>query len=1125
MRMSRLRSASATLGATLSFLCPLESGAQQPALQGALPAVRRDPSSAPQLLQHPAISATSVAFVYAGDLWTVPRQGGEAKRLTAGGGTVSDVAFSPDGSQIAYTGDYDGNVDVYVMPAAGGQPRRLTYHPDRDEVVGWTPNGDGVVFRSRRKGVTRVARLFSVGLKGGLPTEIPLPTAYEGSYAPGGERMAYMPLAPVFRAWKRYRGGTTSPIWLVTVASGQVEKVPRTNSNDFDPMWVAEKLYFLSDRNGPVTLFAYDTKTRTVAQALPNEGVDMKSASAGPGAIVYEQFGKLHVFDIPSASERTLNVRINADIPAIRPRYVNVARNIINATISPTGARAAFEARNEIFTVPAEKGDARDLTNTPGVAERDPSWSPDGKWVAYFSDESGEYALHLRDQSGLGAVRKIDLGTPGSFYYSPVWSPDSKKIAYSDKRLTLWIVDIATQKRTKVDTHTHDVNGGGFDESWSPDGRWLAYTRELPNYLSALYVFDLSTGETHRVSDGLSDVRFPVFDRSGKYLFFTESTDLGMQIGGSMASFDHPATRSVYVTVLRNDLPSPAAPESDEEKADSAAADSAKSAGARANAKVPVKSDSAKSTAVRIDFEGIDQRILALPIPARNYVQLSGGKAGVLFLLEGLGLPTSVDPNGNAPPAATAYRFNLATRKLEKMLDSVSSLAIARSGEKALVRMSGEEPQWLIVPAMEQAKPGSGTLNVGQLQAYIDPREEWRQMYHDAWRIERDFFYDANFHGLDWAATGRHFEQYLDGLASRDDFVHLLEEMYGDITVGHLYIYGGGDTPPSAVRGGLLGADYSVEQGRYRVARVYRGENWNPQLRAPLTEPGVNVKTGDYLLAVNGRDLHGTDDVDRFLNGTAGKQVVIRVGPSPDGAGARDVTVVPIGSEQELRKLAWIDDNRRKVEQMTNGRVAYVYLPNTAGAGYTSFNRYYFAQTDKDGAVIDERMNGGGAIADYMIQAMQQQPMFYGLTRDGSLDVIPRSIYGPKAMIVNESAGSGGDALPWMFHHFKLGTLVGTRTWGGLVGIGGYPQLADGMTVTAPRWALFTPNGDWEIENHGVAPDIEVEVDPASWRAGHDPQLERAVQVVLDDLQKNPPKKTQQPKPPVYQRRAPTPVP
>lgn len=1123
MRIHCHRLAHVILLATLSVAFTLEIGAQQqPSLQGAMPSVRRDPSSAPQLLQHPAISATTIAFVYAGDLWTVPRQGGDARRLTAGGGTVSDVAFSPDGSQIAYTGDYDGNADVYVMPSAGGMPHRLTYHPERDEVVGWSPNGNAVVFRSRRKGVTRVSRLFSVGLTGGLPTEIALPTAYEGSYAPGGERMAYMPLSPVFRAWKRYRGGTTSPIWLVTLASGQVEKVPRTNSNDFDPMWIGDKVYFLSDRNGPVTLFAYDTRTRAVTQTLPNAGYDMKSASAGPGAIVYEQFGVLHLFDVASGGEHPLNIRISADIPALRPRHVNVARNIINASISPTGARAAFEARNEIFTVPAEKGDARDLTNTPGIGERDPAWSPDGKWVAYFSDESGEYALHLRDQSGLGEVKKIDLGTPASFYYSPVWSPDSKKIAYYDKRLTLWIVDIATQKRARVDAHTHDNFGGGFDESWSPDARWLAYTKELPNHLSGLYIFDVTSGETHRVSDGLSDVRFPVFDRGGKYLFFTESTDLGMQVGGSMASFDHPATRSVYVAVLRNDLPSPAGPQSDEEKPDSAA-----STPAKPNDKA-AKADSSKgaaSTAVRIDFEALDQRILALPIPARNYVQLSGGKAGILFLLEGLGVPTSVDPNGNIPPAATAYRFNLTTRKIEKMLDSVAVLTITQNGEKALVRMSGDEPQWMIVPAMEQPKPGTGTLNVGQLQAYVDPREEWRQMFHDAWRIERDFFYDGNFHGLDWAATGRRFEPYLDGLASRDDLIHLLEEMYGDITVGHLYIYGGGDGQPPSVHGGLLGADYATENGRYRFARVYRGENWNPQLRAPLTAPGVNVKAGDYLLAVNGRELRAADDVDQFLDGTAGKQVVLRVGASADGTGARDVTVVPIGGEQELRKLAWIDENRRKVDQMTNGRVAYVYLPNTAGAGYTSFNRYYFAQTDKDGAVIDERMNGGGAIADYMIEAMQQQPMFYGLTRDGEMDVIPRSIYGPKAMIINESAGSGGDALPWMFHHFKLGTLVGTRTWGGLVGIGGYPQLADGMTVTAPRWALFTPNGDWEIENRGVTPDIEVEIDPVSWRAGRDPQLERAVQVVIDELRKNPPKKTPAPKPPVYQRKAPVPVP
>jgi tricorn protease len=428
MRFFRLSAACVALVTSLICVAALEAGAQPPTLQGAMPAVRRDPQTSFQFLRHPAISATTVAFVYASDLWIVPRQGGDAKRLTAGGGTVSDIAYSPDGAQIAFTGEYDGNADVYVMPAGGGMARRLTFHPDRDEVVGWTPDGGAVVFRSRRKGVTRVQRLFTVGMSGGLPTEIALPTAYEGSYAPGGDRMAYMPLAPVFRSWKRYRGGTTSPIWLVNLGSGQVDKVPRSNSNDFDPMWIGDKVYFLSDRGGPVTLFAYDTKTRDVAQVVRNDGFDMKSASAGPGAIVYEQFGRLHVLDVASGVEHPLTVRIDADIPSLRPRRVNVARSITNASISPTGARAVFEARNEIFTVPAEKGDARDLTNTPGIGERDPAWSPDGKTVAYFSDESGEYALHLRDQTGLGDVKKISLGSPGSFYYSPIWSPDAKNI-------------------------------------------------------------------------------------------------------------------------------------------------------------------------------------------------------------------------------------------------------------------------------------------------------------------------------------------------------------------------------------------------------------------------------------------------------------------------------------------------------------------------------------------------------------------------------------------------------------------------------------------------------------------------------------------------------------------------
>ena len=1133
------------------------------------------------LLRKPTVSRDQIAFSYADDLWIVSRNGGEARRLTSDVGIETDPVFSPDGSLIAFTGEYDGNEDVYVMPSAGGIPKRLTSHPANDQVAGWTRDGKRILFRSGRNSYSYFDRLFTVSVDGGLPQEVPLPMAEEGSYSPDSSHLAYVPFTNFKENWdfhrglKHYRGGTASPIWIANLTDSSISKLPRKDSNDSSPMWLGDRIYFLSDRNGPVNLFVFDTKTNQVSEAIASNGVDIKSASAGPDAIVYEQFGSIHLFDPSSGSQHVVDIRVAGDFPAVRAHFVKAAEQIQNANISPTGVRAVFEAHGEILTVPAEHGDIRNLTNSPSVADRDPAWSPNGKWIAYFSDESGEYALHLRSQDGISEVRKISLGQPPSFYYSPIWSPDSKKVAYSDKRLNLWFVDIDSATPIKVDTTAYDGGpGSGFNPVWSPDSRWIAYTRQLSSGMHAIFIYGVEEKNTHQVTDGLSDAAFAAFDRNGKYLYFTASTDDGPSIASSMGSYKVPVTRSGYVIVLSKELKSPLAPQSDEEKLEKESAktgtterpkdpadtdecaseqsdkekaesgsdnEKGKDSSAKDSSSMKEKDSSAKKEkedekskqppVVRIDFQNIDQRILALPFPTRNYGGMVAGKTHILYLLEG---PTVDDGTGNG--GQIIHKFDICTRKTDKVLDNIGNFFVSSNAEKVLYEQlpepkpegegeeGGKHPHgtWFIkaVDALgKPVEPGKpdGALKLDAMKVYVDPQAEWKQMYRETWRIERDFFYDPNLHGADLKALMAAYQPYVDHVMSRADLTYIFADMLGEITAQHVYIYGGDRPEVKHVAGGLLGADYTIENGRYRFSHIYRGENWNPHLRAPLTEPGVNVHEGDYLLAVNGRELTDADEIFSFFLETQGKAIQLKVGPDPTGKGARSVTVVPIGNDHSLRLRAWMEENRRKVDELSGGRLAYVYLPDTAVNGYTNFNRYYFAQSDRKGAVIDERFNGGGWIADYIVDWLKRPLLAAAMTREGQDNYIPQSIFGPKVMLINQYAGSGGDALPWMFRRLGTGPLIGTRTWGGLIGIGGYPPLMDGGGVTAPRWGLFNPEtGEFDVENKGISPDIEVEFDPAAWRQSRDPQLEKAVAVALQELKDHPPAPVKRPKYPVY---------
>jgi tricorn protease len=1076
------------------------------AVLGFVIAARAQSSEKPLLLRQPTLSSTDIAFAYGDDIWRVSREGGEAVRLTAGPGIKSGPHFSPDGKWIAFTGEYDGKVNVYVVSVNAGSPRRVTYHAGPDAAVGWTPDGKNILFVTSRDSFANNTRaLFTVPAEGGFPTKVPLPIGWEGSYSADGKYLAYRPTPFPWGNWSHYRGGTSPRIWVANLADSSVVALPHENWNDFNPLWISDTIYFLSDRNGSYTLFSYDTKTKNETQVIENKGMPFKSADAGPGAIVYEQFGSIHLYDLASHHEHPVKITVSADLVQPRPHFEKVAKQIANANISPTGARAVFEAHGEILTVPAEKGDIRNITNSPGAADRDPAWSPDGKWISYFSDESGEYALHLRSQTGMGETRKINLGNPPSYFYGPTWSPDSKKIAYTDERLNLWYVDIDKPTPVKVDTDYYASLG--LNPSWSPDNKWIVYTKILPNHFRAVFVYNVDSAKSTQLTDGLSDAQYPAFDMSGKYIFFAASTNIGPTVGGlDMSTDGKQVSRNVYVMVLRKDLPSPLAPESDEEKTDadkkSADTDASKAAAAGdQKAKDDSKKDAAakkENVTVTIDFDNIGQRILTMPMGAKNYVSLTTGKPGELFVVD---IPATSDPDGQAQ--LTFSKFDLNKRKEDQLVAGVSNVLLSFNGEKYLYQQGDN---WAIASTAAPAKPGEGIIKTPDMEVWVEPRAEWAQMFREIWRIERDFFYDPHHHGVNLAALSKEYEPYLDRIATRDDLNYLFAQMLSELNVGHMFV-GGGDIPEvQPLQVGLLGVDYTIENGHYRFAKIYAGENWNPHLQAPLTQPGVNVVAGEYLFAVNGVEVKPTEDIYEYFQETAGKQTVLKVGPNADGSGAREVTVIPEPDETALRNRSWMESNMKAVSDLSGGKIAYVYLPNTAGGGFTNFNRYYFAQINKQGALIDERFNTGGQAADYIIQYMQRKIWNYWTSREGNVYTTPLGgIYGPKAMLTNEFSGSGGDALPWYFRHVGLGPLIGRRTWGGLVGIGGYPPLMDNGFVTAPRFAFFTTDGEWDVENNGVKPDIDVEMDPAAWRKGHDTQLEKGVEVLMQDLSKNPP--------------------
>jgi tricorn protease len=1032
-------------------------------------------AQAPLPITAVSVSQTQIAFSYAGELWLVGRPGGAAKKLVTQPGDKTRPHFSPDGTQIAFAIELAGVAQTYVIATAGGAARQLTWHPKDTVPLGWTADGQHILLRSWRI-TDQITRLFTIPATGGFEAEVPVPKGSGGAFSPDGKRLAYMPARVATTTWRNYRGGMTSPLWIATLADSQIEALPNDGSNNRNPMWIGDKIYFVSDRTFTANLFSFDTKTKKIEQLTKFEKYDISAAAACDDAIVLVQDGRLHLFDLQSKQTRIVPVTVNADDAETKPRQVNVARNVHNYQIAPNGVHALFTARGEVLTV-SDKGEVRNWTNTSGAAERNAAWSPDGNWLAYFSDESGEYQLHLRATTGESQTRKINIEKSPSFYGEPVWSPDSKRLAFYDKRSNVWIVNRETNQVTRVDNSIHP-EPETLTAAWSRDSQWLAYEKNLPNRLKAVFLHSLAAGKSFQVTNSLYHAEAPAFDASGKYLYFLQSSNAAMRraFGMTMFTFRTLVTKTVNVAVLSKDGVSPLAP------------------------------NAQQNTATSIDPEGITNRIVTLPLPPRDYAGLQTGKAGIIFVQEA---GTSGTP--------TLHKFDVNTRRPEKFLEGISGFAVAADGSKLLYEARGS---FAIVATDAPPKPNDGKLDLAAFAVQLNPRDEWRQIYNEAWRLMRDYFYDANHHGQNLTALKEHYAAYLPQLVRREDLSNVMQEMFSHLTVSHLGV-GGGDIPQvgAPANTGLLGADYEVAQGRYRIKRILVGDNSSPLLTSPLAQPGVHVKVGDYLLAVDGQEIKAEENLYRYFVGKAGRPTQIKVAATASGDNARTYTVVPLPGENTLRLFNWIEGNRRKVAELSGGKLAYIYLPDTGNTGYTLFNRDFYAQLDKQGVIIDERSNSGGAPADYFIDLLKRQPLSSYAFREGAEMPFPvATIPGPRVMIINEDAGSGGDTLPWMFRASGLGMLVGKRTWGG--GIGGYinlPRFVDGGQMAAPNRGFFNPKkGTWDIENHGVAPDIEVEMNPAAVRAGHDPQLEKAVQIALEELKKTPAVAVKKPKYPVY---------
>ncbi len=1072
------------------------------------------------MLRYPDISATQIAFRYANDLWVVSREGGTAVPLSSPAGGESFPRFSPDGRTIVFMASYDGVRDLYTLPVEGGVPERITHHPSQELPCDWTPDGDEIVFYVYGMGDNPHAyQLYKVAAEGGLPEKLPVPYGTNGTISSDGQWLAYTPFSTDFSTWKRYMGGRAPDIWLFNLKDHTSRKITDWKGADTIPMWHGDKVYYLSD-GGPhhlLNIWVYDLATGQRRQVTSHTDVDVKFPSVGPGdrgqgEIIYQLGPELRVLDLATEKSRVVRVTIPGDRPRIRPQLVDASEFIDEGDVSKTGKRAVVSARGDIWTLPAENGSPVNMTRTDGVAERDPSWSPDGKWIAYFSDETGEYELYINQSDGAGETKKVTSDKLG-FMFAPVWSPDSKKIAFKDQRGAVYIHDIDGGGSKKI--YQSQSGSWSFRTNWSSDSNWLTFAdSESPRSQSAVWLYDVANDEIQRVTSGMFAVTWPTFDREGKYLFFASNTDFENPVYDDVGeNWSYPQTDQLYVVTLQDTTKSPFLPEVDEETwddedadgADEAKADEGDDDGEGEDADKDADED--EEEPIRIDLDGLEARAIALPVDRGAFFNLEVNADGKLLY---------VRRSGESRGGGTSiYLADLDDEdEMEKeVLSGAGSFAMSADGNKIL---AADGPRMAIVDAAAD-QSWDKALSTAGMTVEISPRNEWAQILRDAWRIHRDFFYAPNMHGVDWDRVYRKYEAMLPDCASRADLSYIIGEMIGELNVGHAYYFGGDYEEAPTVSVGVLGCDFEMGDGAYRISRIYEGGAWDADARGPLSEDGVDVSVGDYLLAVNGVPLDPKMDPWAAFQGLAGSTVTLTVsaGPKIDDD-ARSVVVDLLGSDRDLRYRAWVEGRRAYVDEKTDGRVGYIYVPDTGVNGQNELVRQFGGQLEKSALIVDERWNGGGQIPTRFVELLNRSVASYWTMRyiDGVVPTPEYSIYGPKCMLINESAGSGGDYFPYWFREAGVGKLVGTRTWGGLVGLSGNPGLIDGGYVSVPRFAFVNKDGTWGIEGHGVDPDIEVVDDPALMWNGGDPQLDAAIDLMLSELKTGgykPPKKPDYP--------------
>jgi tricorn protease len=1055
-----------------------------------------------RLLRMPDINGDLIVFVYAGDIWSVPASGGDAHKLTSHLGREIYPKISPDGKWIAYSAEYSGSRQIYVIPSSGGTPRQLTYYNDvgmmpprggyDNLTMDWTPDSRAILFRANRTPYgRRMGKYFLVKLDGGLETSLQIPEAGGGTFSPTGKEIVYTPISREFRTWKRYKGGRAQDVWIYDLANDTSQRLTTFEGTDHHPIWYRDKIYYVSDRDLVLNIYAYDLNSRQAEAVTRHTDFDVLWPSGEGGQIVYEKGGYIYRLDLDSNQSEKLTVNISYDFPGVLPYFKNVKDNISSFDISATGKRAVFEARGDIFTVPAENGVTYNLTNTQGIREMNPTWSPDGRYIAFDSDRTGEYELYVIDKAENNKLIQLTQNS-SAWRYPALWSPDSTKLLFSDKDLDLQILDVKSKKLTKVDKASRfDIT----DYGWSPDSHWVTYTKDGKNGQPAVWVYSVDNGQTRQLTGDMYGDYSPVFSKDGKYLLFL--SDRSFNLAFSSFEFDYVynnATR-IHAAPLTADTPPLFPDKNDEEEVKKESADKKAEAEKPEEKKKPEAEKKQIKEALKIEFEGINDRIIALPPRAGNYGGLAAVEGGILYFAAG-----------------ALHKFNFSDQKDTVVIQGIRNGALSADGTKFLYQAG---PRYGIIGlSTPNQKPGDGELNLDSVEMKIEPRKEWKQIFNDGWKIYRDWFYVQNMHGVDWPGMKAKYGKLIPYLSHRADLDFIFGEMVGELNVGHAYVNWGDFPRVERVNTGLLGVELTADEkaGRYLISKIFQGENWNNSTRSPLTEQGINVKEGQYLISLNGFDVTLKDNPYRFLENTVGKTIPIKVNSEPSAEGAKEFQIKPIASELSLFYLDWVKTRRAMVDKLSGGRIGYFHVPDTSVSGNRELYKGFYAFRNKDALIIDERYNGGGFIPDVMVGLLSRTIVSYW----GRRGLIPNQTpgvahVGPKAMLINHYAASGGDAFPYYFRKLNLGTLIGTTTWGGLVGMSGNARLVDGGYLAVPTFGIISTEGEWAVEGLGIPPDVEVWDRPELVAKGQDPSLEKAVEVLLKELAENPPKKVKKP--------------